>query len=281
MTRMKASIGWCCRRVNESVNSFARINRRRHDIRIRKGGTGMSLVELLIGMLLATILLTGLVQIAASARNMFRLHEGIAELQESGRFALDSIGTVLRQAAYTPEPWNEALPPVGLTADTADNVSGRGDRLAIRTWSDRNCLDNPNPVLDAQGLPRFYLRESILELNADANLTHTCRYGPASNQFVNQLQRQGLVQNAEALEIRYAEDTNADGHADRWVAGGQWAEERGVVAIQLGLLLASNDPVTEPASRSFDVLDRLFTAPADGRLRKVWTHTLVLRGRSR
>src|SRR5262245_54622024 len=118
------------------MHSLGRTSRRRHEVQIRKGGTGMSLVELLIGMLLATILLTGLVQIAASARNMFRLHEGLAELQENGRFALDSIGTVLRQSAYSPEPWNEALPPVGLTADTADNVNARGDRLAIRTWSD-------------------------------------------------------------------------------------------------------------------------------------------------
>ena len=239
----------------------------------------MSLVELLVGMFLSSILLTGIVQIAAGARNMFRLQESLAELQESGRFAIDSIGTILRQAAYSPEPWGEMFPPTGFTAETADNVNGRGDRLAVRTWSDRNCLDNPNPVTDAAGLPKFYLRESVLELGADANLTHTCRYGPAANQFVNQLQRQGLVQNAEALEIRYAEDTDGDGQADRWVGGGEWNTESDVLAVQLALLLASHDAVSDASRRTYEVLDRIIEAPADGKLRRVLTYTHALRGR--
>ena len=255
--------------------------RRRNSIRVRKWGTGLSLVELLIGMFLASILLTGLVQIAAAARSMFRLQESLAELQESGRFALDHIGEILREAAYTPQPWDSTWAPVGFTADSADNVNNRGDRLAVRTWSDRNCLGNANPVTDAQGMPRFFLRESVLELSADANLTHTCRYGPAPDQFINQLQRQGLVQNAESLEIRYAEDTDGDGTADRWVGGGQWFDESAIHAVQLGLMLASRDAVTDASGQNFQVLDKVVEPPADGKLRRVMVYTHVLRGRRR
>lgn len=241
----------------------------------------MSLIELLVAMLVGSILLTGLVQIAASARSMFRLQEGLTELQESGRFAMDSIGSVLRQGDYSPEPWNHTLEAVGFTTATADNISARGDRLALRTWSDRNCFDIPNPATGPDGLPRFYLRESVLELNADANLTHTCRYGPAPNLFVNQLQRQGLVQNAEALQIRYAEDTDNDGRADRWVGGGQWEAEDRVMAVQIALLLASHEAVADATARAYELLDEVIQAPPDGKLRRVLTYTHALRGRNR
>ena len=151
----------------------------------------------------------------------------------------------------------------------------------MRAWSDRNCFDNPNPAADGAGLPRFYLRESTFELSPDANLTHSCKYGPTANQFVNQLQRQGLVQNAEAFEIRYAEDTNDDGRADRWVGGGEWEAESHVMAVQLALLLSSHENVVETKARNYELLDQVVTSPEDGKLRRVLTYTQALRGRSR
>ena len=244
-----------------------------------RSNRGMSLVELLVAMLISVVLLTGLVQIAAGARSSFRLQEALAEVQESGRFVTDSLGDILRQSTFQPEPWSALTPAAGLTTETGDGVSLNGDRLAVRTWSERNCFDNANPDTDAEGLPRYFLKETVLELNNAGNLTHTCRYGESAEQFVTQIQRQGLVQNVDAFQALYAEDLDGDGAADHWIPGGQWLDQERVVGMQLAFLLGSNAAILEPAPQTYAVLDHAVTTPADGKLRRVFTYTQTLRGR--
>jgi type IV pilus assembly protein PilW len=240
---------------------------------------GVSLLELLMAMLAAAILLIGLVQIVAAARSSFLLQESMAELQESGRFAFDSLAAVLRQAAYTPEPWQSAGDRVGLTSETRDAVSSKGDRLAMRTWSERNCYGSANTATGASGRPRFYLMESIFTLSSSGNLAFTCRYGPTAGQLVTQVLNQGLLENLEAFQALYAEDLNNDGQADRWVKGGQWLDQSRISGLQIAVLLRSDQLVTDGASRSYTVLDEVINAPADGKLRRVFTYSQALRGR--
>jgi type IV pilus assembly protein PilW len=242
---------------------------------------GMSLIELLVAMLIGAILLIGLVQIVAGARSSFRLQEAMAELQESGRFVIDSLGNVLRQSAFAPQPWSDAAEPVGFTPETADAVSSKGDRLAIRTWSEHNCYGSINTVTDANGQPRFYLKESILTLSSSGNLAHTCRYGPTAKEFITQMQGQGLLENVDAFQALYAEDLDDDDQADRWVKGGQWQDQARVLGLQIAVLIRSDQVVTEGTSRPYTLLDKVINAPADGRLRRVFTYSQALRGRSR
>jgi type IV pilus assembly protein PilW len=247
------------------------------DNRLRKF-SGMTLIELLIAMLIGSILLAGLLQIAISSRSSFRLQEGLAEVQENGRFLIDSIADIFRQSGYNPEPWVIPVANTILLDETSDAVRIHGDRVAIRGWSDRNCFGNLNPVTAASGQPEFFIKESVLEQNASRNLAHTCRYGPATDQLTTQIQRQGLAQNVEALQLLYAEDLNADGEADRWVPGGSWADEKNVIGLQLGLLLRSSDSVIERRQQTFNVLDHTIRTPADGRLRRVFTFSTAFRG---
>ena len=240
---------------------------------------GLSMVELLVAMLLALLLLVGLVQIAVAARSSFRLQESVAELQERGRFAADSLGNILRQSTFTPRPWQVPAAAAGLLDNTQDTIRTHGDRLAFRTWSDRNCFGNANPVRDASGLPAFYMKEHVLELNGSANLAHTCRYGPDPGNYITQIQRQGLVQGVEAFQALYAEDSNGDGEADRWVRGAEWQNEPRVLGVQLALLLSSSEPVVEPREQTFTVLVDTVVSAADGKLRRLLTLAHAFRGR--
>jgi len=242
--------------------------------------SGFSVVELLVAILMGAILLSGLVQFAAVARSSFRLQEAIAEVQESGRFAIDTIGGVLRQTAFTPTPWAGGLPAEGLTSETQDDVRPRGDRLGLRTWSDRNCFDLANSVTDSAGLPRFFLKETVLELNGAGNLIQTCRYGPAAGQLVTQLRRQGTAENVDDFQVLYAEDVDSDGIPDWWVPGGLWWEERLLVGLQVAVLLSSTESVTEPVAGAHNVLDKLVRTPADGKFRRVFTYVHALSGRN-
>lgn len=242
---------------------------------------GLSLIELMVAGLIGTMLLAGLTQVAIGARDSFTLQENTAELQEHARFALDSVGGILRQFDFTPAPWEEPAAPIGLTAETGNGVTSHGDRIVFRTWSDRNCFGALNPDLDAAGRAAFYLKELSLDLTTSGNLAHSCRYGPDEGGFVTQLPRQGMVPGVEAFQLLYAEDMDGDGGADRWVHGAEWANPDAVLGVQAAMLLASREPAGEREAITYNVLDHVFPAPADGRLRRVVTITQAFRGRVR
>lgn len=241
---------------------------------------GLTLVELLVAVLIAAFLIMGLVQIVMAARGSFQLQENQAEVQENGRYAVSTLGKLIRQTGYSPQPWNEEFESAGLTSDTQDQVSSRSDRLAIRFWSNTNCYDNRNPIKDSFGEAAFYLRESSFDLNDRNDLTHTCRYGPTEAGFITQIKRQGFVRNVESFQALYGQDDNGDGHVDRWIRAAEWADQQQILGIRIGLLLRSTDSVVERSRQDFSVLDSDYTASADGRLRLLLEFTAPIKGRS-
>jgi type IV pilus assembly protein PilW len=241
---------------------------------------GMLLVELLIAALLSAFLVIGLVQIVSAARSSFRLQENEAEVQENGRHAIATLGVLIRQAGFSPQPWNESFQSQALTSDTRDRVNSRSDRIALRSWSNLNCFDNRNPVEDDYGEPAFFIREYVFDLNNRRDLTHTCRYGPTDAEFTTQIRRQGFIRNVESFQALYGEDRDHDGNIDRWVRGGEWSDERQVLGVRLGLLLNSSDVVVKQAAQDFSVLDFQHRTTADGRLHHLFEFTATIRGRS-
>jgi type IV pilus assembly protein PilW len=59
---------------------------------------GVTLVELMIGMVLGLVLIGGLIQIFLGSRESFRLNDSVSRLQENGRFAIETIARDLRMA---------------------------------------------------------------------------------------------------------------------------------------------------------------------------------------
>jgi len=59
---------------------------------------GLSLTELLVALLISSFILIGLVQIFATNRATYQADEGLARLQENGRFAIDFLVRDLRMA---------------------------------------------------------------------------------------------------------------------------------------------------------------------------------------
>ncbi len=70
------------------------------NIMIDKKQRGLSIVELMIALLLASLLTAGLVQIFTSNSQTSRVNEASARVQESGRLASDIMARVIRNAAY-------------------------------------------------------------------------------------------------------------------------------------------------------------------------------------
>ncbi len=231
--------------------------------------SGFGLVELMVAGLIGSVLVAGLVQAAIAMRGSFVLQESVAELQENARYTRDRLTSILGECGFSPHPWQHDARLSGSPLTGEDAVTSRSDRLTVRSLSDRNCFGALNPVPEATGRPAFHLRESVLERTASNNLVVTCRYGPDPHTLVTQIPRQGVMNGVEWFQALFAEDTDGDQLADRWVRGGAWNDEASVVGVRLGLLLASREPVGAPADQTLNLLDRSIVTPADGRLRRV------------
>ncbi|MDH5499818.1 MAG: PilW family protein [Gammaproteobacteria bacterium] len=61
---------------------------------------GISIVEIMIAMLLGLVLMGGILQVFASSRQTYRVHDAVSRMQESGRMALEVIGRDARMADF-------------------------------------------------------------------------------------------------------------------------------------------------------------------------------------
>ena len=243
--------------------------------------SGLALVELLVAALLAASILLGFVKLVTAAGSATRLQDNQAALHDQARYTQGLLADAIHQAGYSPTPWNRETDLAAIAPETADGSDGRNDRLAVQSWSDLNCFDNRNPDLDSAGQPRFYLRESVFDVNGSGHLARTCRYGPSRSELVSQVRRQGLVPGVESFQLLFGDDSNGDGNVDRWVRAGDWSGEVAVTGVRVGLLLAGPDAVLEPRTESFAVLDRSIDTGYDGKLRHVTEFTAALRGQVR
>jgi type IV pilus assembly protein PilW len=71
---------------------------RRQNIARRQAG--VSLVEVMIAMLLGLLLMGGILQVFASSRQSYRVHDAVSRMQEGGRMALEVIARDARMADF-------------------------------------------------------------------------------------------------------------------------------------------------------------------------------------
>ncbi|WP_168734323.1 PilW family protein [Pseudothauera nasutitermitis] len=67
---------------------------------IQASQRGLTIVELMIGLLLGVLLLGGVLYVYLGSSQTYRSTEALSRVQESGRFAMDFLSSDLRQAGY-------------------------------------------------------------------------------------------------------------------------------------------------------------------------------------
>jgi len=254
---------------------------RRPEVKVFDRQRGFSLLELMIGVCLSTLLLSGVVQLVSGSVSAYRLQLSLGQMGDSGRYARDVLLNHIGQSGFQPQPW---LNPTGfpaLTAESSDGGTSEPDQLGLQRWSRLNCYGNANPVTDSDGQPAFHLLRARFSINASNNLAIRCQYGPDAASLQTQVNNFGLVEDVESMQVLYAEDRDDDGVADGWVKAGAWLQESNVRAIRLAFLLSTPQAFDEAVSTSLTLLDQSVTIPADGHLRSVWTMTAAIRGRLR
>lgn len=242
--------------------------------------SGFTLTELVLAMGLGTVLLLGLVQMVSAIGSTTRLQDNQAQLQDRARYAAEFLSQTIRQAGFSPQPWEEHRAITNPIEGSGNHVSSESDRLVIRSWSDRNCFDHRNPDTDAESTPLYYYRESTFELNGSGYLSLQCRYGRSESELVRQISRQGVIKGCESFQLLFAEDANSNGIVERWVNESDGSDATRVAGVRVGIILASDDPVIAPEEQNLKVLDQAFKTPRDGRLRRVFEFDVALRGRA-
>ena len=238
-------------------------------------------MEVMIGMFLSTILITGIVALTSGSVSAYRLQLSQSQLEESGRYARDVLITHIAQAGFQPEPWQSLPGFPALTDENRDSGSSAADQLGLQRWSRYNCYGNENPVTDVDGQPAFYLLQTRFSVNNANNLAITCRYGPEASRLQTQMNNFGLIEDVESMQVLYAEDRDGDEIADGWVKAQSWLQESNVRAIRVALLLSTRQAFDQTTSTQITLLDESVTTPADGHLRSVKSLTCAIRGRLR
>lgn len=237
---------------------------------------GFTLVELMVAMTLGVLVATGVVHVAQSLGLSWRTQDESSRLHEHARLLNQVLFDPVRSAGYHPTPWLDSLGALG--AGTRDEVNTHGDQIELQRRSTRNCYGNTNPVSGPGGGPASYLQINRFLVRGGQFVRH-CRYGPDAGSLTTQINHLGLVEHVEHFQVLYAEDTDADGLANRWVRAGQWQEESRILGVRFAFLLASPGPLTQRRTATFNVLGRRLRTPADGRLRLVADGTLAIGGR--
>lgn len=67
----------------------------------RTSQRGLTLVEVMVAITISLILLAGVMQIFISSRQTYRVQDGLARIQENGRFAMQFLTNDIRMAGYT------------------------------------------------------------------------------------------------------------------------------------------------------------------------------------
>jgi len=246
-----------------------------------RGQRGFTLMEVMIGMFLSTILISGIVALLSGSVSAYRLQISQSQLEESGRYARDVLITHIAQAGFQAEPWLDQTVYPALTGENRDSGSSAADQLGLQRWSRQNCYGNENPVMDVDGQPAFFLLQTRFSVNSSNNLAITCRYGPNASQLQTQMNNFGLIEDVESMQVLYAEDRNGDDIADGWVRAQTWLQESNIRAIKVALLLSTRQAFDQTTSTQITLLDESISTPADGHLRSVKVLTSAIRGRLR
>jgi type IV pilus assembly protein PilW len=139
---------------------------------------GLSLVELMIAMTLSLLLMAGVVQVVLASKRSYQANLALAELQESGRFALDAMALDLRNAGF------RGACAAGLVNASSQSsaqyalenagIEGFGSGMSAPGWLPSSRLGNTDALLVR------YAGDPLLEARSISGSTLSLTYGSVS-----------------------------------------------------------------------------------------------------
>ncbi|MDH3305863.1 MAG: PilW family protein [Gammaproteobacteria bacterium] len=159
--------------------------------------SGLTLVEVMIAMLLGVFLMGGVLQVFASSRQTYRVHEATSRMQENGRMALEVLSRDIRMADF----WGCASDPSNFVNNLDPAGGGYVDFLSGGVGGTEGAAGAPDSL--------------ILRGGIDSGITVDPPYGPQASANIkvppnNGLEQDDIVFVADCSAGDIFQITNAD-----------------------------------------------------------------------
>ena len=254
------------------------------DLPIKHQTKGFGIVEIFVSLIISIVLSAGIFNLFQSNKRAYRLEQNLAELQQNGRFATTFLNRTIRLAGFRSQPKLDQMEsykdyqdifPSGseLIAGTNDDVNG-SDTLTIRYQGSSNgnifdCLATPVQA-DKTAVSTFFINNQNQLVCAAVN-----------NGVPNLNNPDVLVNNVEAMQIRFGEDLTNDGVVNRYVPPDYPdLDLKRVISVRVSLLLRTGDESSPVLDNKYYALQDTEVGPFnDHYLRKVFTTTVLLRSK--
>jgi len=206
---------------------------------------GLSLIELLIGVVISLFLILGMSTMFIANKDTFRAQQSLQRHQENARMSSILMTQVLRNAGSH---------IADVTAKEADVFSGVGGVLQAGAGDNGTTFPHSITVAyESDGRLFDCLGAAVGAFGAPAIVTNTFAVNQGNRQLtcsVNGGAAQPLVDGVENLAVRYGVDTDFNGSVDRYV----WATEvsannwwDAVLAVQFSVTTVSEDNLSPVA----------------------------------
>ena len=130
-----------------------------------KTNRGLTLIELMVAIAIGLVITAAIVQIFVSSRSSYTMEEGLARVQEAGRFAVDLMSYDVRMAGYTGCLPRTAKPDSALNNPDDFATAGPNRHLEGYTYVGTGGVD---PASDwSASLPATYFSSSELMPDSD------------------------------------------------------------------------------------------------------------------
>lgn len=239
---------------------------------------GMTLIEIMVALVISLFLLAGLLQMFVATRQSSRIQENLSRIQENGRFGIEYINRVVRQAGYRSRAAilnGEAFKQkfnVDMIGGTNNDGYNNSDKVIARFEGEnsgqgvvKNCLNQPitSPAISID----------TLSINADAQgiVNLYCQVvTPAGTAAQTP---QPILENVEDMQILYGE---RKGGNLAYVPATNVQNWEDVFSVRISLLLRTAENNLAEAPQPYTI-NGVTTTPTDRRLRRVFTTTVALR----
>lgn len=180
---------------------------------------GLSIVELMVALTIGLILLAALTRLFVTSRSTYTLEEGLARVQESGRFAMEFLAQDIRMAGYAGCSANLSGGQVSnIVANPKDyerfNTNGLSGYKHTCTSSCTGALTEWSPALPADYFPSGNIQpipgsDVIVTQRADTLSTHLTGNTKPSNANIQIINTSSLAGNLSAGDVLMVSDCKA------------------------------------------------------------------------
>lgn len=248
---------------------------------IKNQEKGIGLIEIIMGLIILTIVIIGFCTVMLNHSKDFQVENNVTQLQRANHLGISK---------------NYHAPDYRLSASTAHqepfqdfiNIIPANAKIVAGTSSNVNSSDTITITYPITKNSMFYCMAVTAPLDqmvgAVLYITENHQLACASikDNVPNMNQKDIMIEGVEAMRIRYGEDTDNDGVANRYVS----ADYPGlslprVINIKMSLLVRTPEKANLMLDSKYYTLQDVELGPyKDNYVRKVYTTTLPIRGLS-